>query len=115
MDLNHLVHYDNDSLCVFFSTWRRERACPEMILEGTVMEFVNWVLLHNGSPLPICKREKAFSPAAMHTAPAASAATVPANFKPEPTSDKEPAMMSAPELMPEPNIVLEPEPSEKSD
>ncbi|ROL42500.1 Endoplasmic reticulum aminopeptidase 2 [Anabarilius grahami] len=53
----------------------------------------------------------------MHTAPAASAATFPANVKPEPTTDKEPepTTMSAPELMPEPNIAPEPKPSENSD
>lgn len=82
----------------------------------TLMEFADWVLLHNSSPFTICKREE-FNPPAMHTAPAASAATFPANVKPEPTTDKEPepTTMSAPELMPEPNIVPEPEPSENSD
>lgn len=73
------------------------------------------VLLHNGSPFTISENVKECSTLEVHTAPFASAATSPADIKPELTADaaSEPTMMSAPEVMHEPKIV--PEPDKKSD
>lgn len=61
LDLCHCVHYVDDCLCVLFRTILNMETRADLLGNeslGTFMEYVEWVLLQNGSSFIICKSKE---------------------------------------------------------
>lgn len=110
----HLVHYDNESLRARLNA--QTKAClTEDGPKRTFIEFVDWVLLQNGSPFTISERKKDSIAPAVH--PIHPSVTIQSNFalivdkEPEYNTDRETQQMPVTDPVPEPVPAMEPEPA----
>lgn len=109
--LQHLVHYDDICQHVYFRAGLNEKTRTYLPRDEPLgsFEYVEWELLHHGSPFTICKsKEESRLPAS---------ATCPTTAKPVPTTDAEmdSATVKVPASWTEQRIIPEPEPDGSSD
>lgn len=72
LDLVHLVNYDDNSLCVLFRAGLNTQTKACLLRDdplGTFIQYVDCVLLQNGSSFNVGKREKDLIASTVHPTP----------------------------------------------